>query len=517
VNLPPPPASPPAVTLPPPPADSGSPASPRKGGKDKKKDKKDKETEKAEKAAEKAAEKDKKKAEKEAKKSDKKSKKDKPKEKEKDKEKDKEKEASAPNSPAVHKKASSSSLSTPSDSSSEPLSKEERKKREEEAEELSFSATFDKTSFLFNRIKNFPAIDQLEGKYRMKTTAWADRYLVLFCDFILYYEPKGTGQPRDFDKPLGALPLDRVVYKRIKDFEERMELSGLIPKTIMYDFCFELPVLGADGKERIVLLQFDRTETQKAWRDRIKSQAKNIEAMKGKVTPELKNTIDVLMNKYPLSHRLKEAPYPGDEEKWIQSLKDHMTARSKYRKDLRRAQLFSDFYIPTYKAYVDWFVTSGGEAGVASLEKEVMIAEDSVVSAWKSDFCGSINAFENEIDSLDKENEAACRHLLTKVQRKLHLIKMHIHFHNELYPNRDHEQFEEVLSNWKAFEDLLNGYIDAIIKGRMDDDERRIMEAEEAIRQAERDHLKREEERRNDPFGGGDDDDPFADTKVIGI
>ena len=48
-------------------------------------------------------------------------------------------------------------------------------------------------------------------------------------------------------------------------------------------------------------LQFDRAETQKTWRDRIKAQAKNIEAMKAKVSPELKNTIDVLMNKFPFS------------------------------------------------------------------------------------------------------------------------------------------------------------------------------------------------------------------------
>jgi hypothetical protein len=370
---------------------------------------------------------------------------------------------------------------------------------------------------LFNRIKNFPAQEQLEGKYRMKTTTWHDRYLVLFCDFILYYEPKGNGQPRDFDKPLGALPLDRVIYKRVKDFEERMDVSGLIPKTIMYDHCFELPISGVDGKERIVLLQFDRAETFKNWRDRIKAQAKNVEAMKGKVNPELKNTIEVLMNKFPLTNRLKDAPYPGDEEKWIRFLKDHLNARNKYRKDLRRAQLFSDFYIPNHKAYIDWFVTSGGEAGVASLEKEVMTAEDSVVSTWKNDFCGSISAFENEIDALDKENEPACRHLLSKVIRKIHLIKMHHLFHQEMYPTRPSDTFEEVMANWKAFEELLQGYIDTIHKGRMDDDERRILEAEEAIRQAEREYAKREEERRNDPFGGGDDDDPFADTKVVGI
>lgn len=351
----------------------------------------------------------------------------------------------------------------------------------------------------------------------MKTTSWSDRYLVLFCDFILYYEPKAGGPPRDFDKPLGALPLDRVVYKRIKDFEERMDLSGLIPKTIMYDFCFEVPITGADGKERVVLLQFDRAETQKNWRDRIKAQAKNIEAMKGKVGADLKNTIDVLMNKYPLTNRLKEAPYPGEEEKWIHIMKDHLNARNKFRKDLRRAQLFSDFYLPNFKAYIDWFVTSGGEAGVASLEKEFMIAEDTVVAGWRSDFTGTISAFENEVDALDKESEPACRHILVKAQRRLHLIKMHILFFKEMYPTRENEAFEEENQQWTAFEHLIQGFIDTIIKNRMDEDERRIFEAEEAIRQAEKDRLRREEERRNDPFGAGDDDDPFADTKIVGV
>ena len=373
------------------------------------------------------------------------------------------------------------------------------------------------SSFMFNRLKNFPAVDQLEGKYRMKTASWADRYLVLFCDFILYYEPKAGGQPRDFDKPLGALPLDRVVYKHVKDFEERMDLSGLIPKTIMYEFCFEVPIAGADGKERVVLLQFDRAETQKTWRDRIKAQAKNIEAMKAKVSPELKNTIDVLMNKFPLTNRLKEAPYPGEEEKWITAMKEHLTARNKYRKDLRRAQLFSDFYLPNFKGYIDWFVTSGGEAGVSSLEKEFMIAEDTVVAGWKSEFCGSISAFENEIDALDKENEPACRHLLAKAQRKSHLLKMHIMFFKEMYPTREAELFEDEAQQWTSFEQHIQEIIDTIIKNRMDEAERRIFEAEEAIRQAEKDRLRREEERRNDPFGGGDDDDPFADTKIVGV
>lgn len=174
---------------------------------------------------------------------------------------------------------------------------------------------------MFNRCKNFPAVDQVEGRYRMKTTSWAERYIVMYCDFLLYYEPKGNMPPRDFDKPLGALPLDRVQYKKIKDFEERMDVSGLIPKTIFYEHCFEVPVLGSDGKERVVLLQFDRAETAKVWREKLKAQCKNVDAMKAKVTPELKNTIDVLMNKNPLSHRLKEAPPSGGEELWITTLK----------------------------------------------------------------------------------------------------------------------------------------------------------------------------------------------------
>jgi hypothetical protein len=338
----------------------------------------------------------------------------------------------------------------------------------------------------------------------------------LYCDFILYYECKGS-QPRDFDKPLGALPLERVIYKKVKDFEERMDVSGLIPKTIMYDFCFEVPIVSADGKERLVLLQFDREEAQKNWREKIKSQAKNIDAVKAKVTPELKNTIEVLANKFPISNRLKEAPYPGDEEKWIKNLKDHYAARSKHRTDLRRAQLFSDFYLPNYKAYIDWFVTSGGEAGIASLEKELMLAEDSVVAGWKTEFSSGMNAFENEIDSLEKDNEQACRFLLGKVQRKLHLLKMHVLFNKEIYPSRPTETFDEENANWKAFDSLLQGYIDTILKSRMDEHQRSMAEAEEAARQAEIDRARREEERRNDPFGAGDDDDPFADTKIVGV
>lgn len=155
----------------------------------------------------------------------------------------------------------------------------------------------------------------------MKTHNWADRYLVMYCDFLLYYEPRNNMPPRDFDKPLGALSLDRVQVKKIKDFEERMDVSGLIPKTIFYEFCFEVPVVGNDGKERIVLLQFDRAETAKQWKLKLSAQAKNVEAMKTKIHPDLKNTIEVLMNKNPMSHRIKESPPNGHEEQWVMLLK----------------------------------------------------------------------------------------------------------------------------------------------------------------------------------------------------
>lgn len=337
---------------------------------------------------------------------------------------------------------------------------------------------------------------------------------MLYCDFILYYETKGSA-PRDFDKPVGALRMDSVVHKRVKDFEERMEIGGLVPRTIMYDFCFEVPIASADGKERVVLLQFDRAETQKAWREKIKAQAKNIEAVKGKVTGELKNTIEMLMNKYPMTNRLKEAPHPNDEEKWIKTLKDHWNARNKYRKDLRRAQLFSEFYLPNYKAYIDWFVTSGGEAGVASLEKELMIAEDSVVNNWKQEFTGGLATIETEVDALEKDNEVACRNLLTKMQRKSTMLKMHILYMKEIYPAREVETFDDYAASWKSFEDLIHGYIDSIHKGRLDNKARMELEAQEARRKAEAEEKRREEERRNDPFGDPDDDDPFADTKVV--
>lgn len=370
---------------------------------------------------------------------------------------------------------------------------------------------------MFNRVKNFPALEQMEGKYRMKTGSWNDRYLVLFCDFVLYYESRGSAPPRDFDKPLGALPLERVAVKKVKDFEERMEVGGLIPKTIFYEHCFEVPLVGDDGKERIVLLQFDRAETAKAWREKIKSQAKNVDAMKGKVTPELKNQIEILMNKFPLSHRLKEAPHTGDEERWIATLKDYLNARNKQRKDLRRAQLFSDFYLPNFKAYIDWFVTSGGEAGVASLEKEFFLAEEMVVAAWKTEVTGTRSAFENDVDEVDQTNELAIRQLLAKATRRSHLIKMYNLFHKEMNPGRDIDKLEEAAADWAAFEGLLSGYIDKIQKDRIAEGERMVAEHEAAIKQAQADAAKREEERRNDPFGNGDDDDPFADVKVVGI
>ena len=401
----------------------------------------------------------------------------------------------------------------------------------------------------------------------MKTTNWHDRYLVMYCDFLLYYEPRGNTPPRDFDKPVGALPLDRVAYKKIKDFEERMDVSGLIPKTIFYEHCFEVPVVGTDGKERVVLLQFDRAETSKAWREKLKTQAKNVEAMKAKIHPDLKNTIDVLMNKNPLSHRLKEAPPNGGEEMWITTLKgaatsidyssmslhcpfscdksltntlllhffyifcecyvyrkrqttppaDYQAARNKYRKDLRRAQLFSDFYLPNLKSYIDWFVTSGGEAGIASLEKEIMLSEELVVNAWRNDAMSSLSQFENDVDELDKTNEFACKQMLNKAAKRSHLIRMYNLFHKELNPGRDVDNLEGPASDWKAFEDLLTGYIETIQQDRQDEQERLIAEHEANMLEAEADRLRREEERRNDPFGNPDDDDPFADTKVVGI
>lgn len=204
-------------------------------------------------------------------------------------------------------------------------------------------------------------------------------------------------------------------------------------------------------------------------------------------------------------------------ERCLVDFSDYQTSRNKYRKDLRRAQLFSDFYIPNCKAYIDWFVTSGGEAGIASLEKELMMAEEMVVNGWKNDAMSSLSQFENDVDEVDKTNEPACRHLMIRAARRVHLIRMYNLFHKELNPGRDVDTLDGVAADWKAFEDLLNGYIEKIQQDRIEEQERLVAEHEAAMLEAEADRLRREEERRNDPFGNPDDDDPFADTKVVGI
>jgi len=50
----------------------------------------------------------------------------------------------------------------------------------------------------------------------------------------------------------------------------------------------------------------------------------------------------------------------------------------------QKIQLYSEYYNAKTKAYIDWFVTRGGE-GKASLEKDLTDVEEKVFDQWKKD------------------------------------------------------------------------------------------------------------------------------------
>jgi hypothetical protein len=49
---------------------------------------------------------------------------------------------------------------------------------------------------------------------------------------------------------------------------------------------------------------------------------------------------------------------------------------------------FGEYYLPTNKNFIDWFALAGGDVNTSSatLERELLAAEDSIVGKWKELF-----------------------------------------------------------------------------------------------------------------------------------
>lgn len=394
--------------------------------------------------------------------------------------------------------------------------KEKKKKGEEGTDDEDFEIEFDKSLFSYGRCKVFRAPEQLEGKYKVKTSNWNDRYLVLYCNYILYYESRGS-KPKDMERPLGAIKLEQIQWKRVREFQERTETNSLIPRLISYDNCIEVPTINDNGKESMFLLQFDSKETTTKWRDLIRSQGKTIEAIKQKVIEsEPKKTIETVSYKYPMNQNIKNGPLAGEEEEWIKKLKNLFDARAKYRKKLRRIQFFAEFYTPGVKVYIDWFVTSGGDSITNCLERELTDAEDRYVQGWKKEGTVSTSGFEDTVFEVSQDGKFEDVARLQQIlKHKISCLKWYKMYMKEVY-KKEEETFETELDDWNRLLQICNERADKLEELRKEEEEQLRQKMEEEKRQREEELRRIEEERRNDPFYDlTDHDDPFVGLTVV--
>lgn len=188
-------------------------------------------------------------------------------------------------------------------------------------------------------------------------------------------------------------------------------------------------------------------------------------------------------------------------------------ARNDHLKNLKRSQLYAEFYHPGNRAYVDWFVTSGGEAGKASLEKDILDAEDKYVIGWKKDGTSGFDELQALVNAIDSEEKARDAH--AQVSLKIRCINLYKKYQKDCYA-RETELFPDELGRWNTILTSAQSKIDLYEKKKAADAEKRRKDAEEEHKRKLEEMRRLEEERRNDPFSdiNKDEGDPFADCKV---
>lgn len=86
--------------------------------------------------------------------------------------------------------------------------KKDKKKGKDDKEDDVFTSDFDKTDFSYLRLKNWPSPKQKEArlKFRSGGGSWNDRYVVLHCNYLIYYEPSRVSRPWSLEslKPLNG-------------------------------------------------------------------------------------------------------------------------------------------------------------------------------------------------------------------------------------------------------------------------------------------------------------------------
>lgn len=293
-------------------------------------------------------------------------------------------------------------------------------------------------------------------------------------------------------------------------------MNAFVPRVISYENCIEVPTIREDGKENMYLIQFDSKETTLRWRDALRSRCKTIDAIKTKVIDsDPKKLVEEISYKFPLSINLKQGPPPGEEEEWIEKMKSVYKARNKYRKSFRRIQYFAEYYSPGIKNYIDWFVTPGGEAGVSSLERDFIEAEDKFVQGWRLEGTTITDKLEEEVFEAKDGDENKVTALQLLLKRKLNCIKWYTMYMSSIY-KKEEETFDEEKEELTRYLEICNERAEELEKIRKEEEEkmRKKMEEQRAYEEEQRRIL--EEERRSDPFYDLTDyDDPFAGLTIV--
>lgn len=266
--------------------------------------------------------------------------------------------------------------------------------------------------------------------------------------------------------------------------------------------------------DKIYVIELSTDEELKAWLKGLPKQIKNcIEFRQKMVTLNPVSLIEDLAGRFPMVNHIAGGPTKDEEERWIELMRTFLHARNDHLKNLRRAQLFSEYYHPGNRAYVDWFATAGGEAGKASLEKDILDAEDKYVAHWKKDGMTGFDEVQAEASAAATEEQSREAH--AKVSAKIRAINLYKKYQKDLYA-RDAELFPNELGRWQSILGVAQSKIDKFEKTKAADAEKRRKEAEENHKKQVAEAARLEEERRNDPFSdmNKDEGDPFADCKV---
>eukprot|EP01124_Arcella_intermedia_P004665 TRINITY_DN12648_c0_g1_i1.p1 TRINITY_DN12648_c0_g1~~TRINITY_DN12648_c0_g1_i1.p1 ORF type:complete len:1116 (-),score=323.34 TRINITY_DN12648_c0_g1_i1:34-2949(-) len=398
-----------------------------------------------------------------------------------------------------------------------PYDPADRKKLEKEKTERD---QIDKGDFTYMKVATYEAPNYEGDFFRTKLfheNKWEDTYCVIFYDIWLIYPIASKGiLPVPLTKPVGHVRLDRFNYKTIKQIENRVVSSGLIPKNERYINTF---AIGVGEKECLVECQ--SLEDMNKWMEKVTNHVKNL--LRARKFFQTKSGEDILAHArtvLPFQNPPVKPPLAADqEERWIDEMKEAFKHFNELKADIKHLSLFYRYNSPKSRDYINWWITPPQDITHTSLERAMQEQEEKyLISTWK-------NSFTNFDKMKEKLQTLPTSTLLQKEELSEYCTRMNQYiFYYNLYNAKIYKRkpaFAKATEAWDS--------IKLLIENAIKDEKAAIRAKNEEMRQARLAEIQRQREllekarkeyeaQLRDPFSEtnmlNDNEDPFVDVVI---